>query len=459
MTGLNHIASYIAQSNALAIPVAARELATLALVDFVGSALAGASEPVSQLVARHCGASVSIGSASIIGHGIRARPVEAAFANGVIGHALDFDDSNMVLGGHPSVTLFPALLALGQSRGCSGREVLDAYVVGFEVLMAFAHAVNFEHYEKGWHPTATLGAFGAVAAAAKLLGLNEQQAGCAIGLAASMASGIKANFGTMAKPLQVGEASRRGVMCALLAADGCTASPTALEAKQGFFNIYNGSGQFRLEALCKLGDGFELFRSGIQFKKYPCCGSTHAPIDAALKLKKQYGFSVDQIEEVRIAMNPRRRPHVDRLQVTDQLSAKFSVQYTVAAALADGAVQIAHFTDDAIQRVDLQALLRRVVLVDHDGASALSQGCEVTVKTARNKSVSVHLEDAQGRGSEAYQGYMKQKFDDCVQKQLDPAQAKATLEALLSFDSCTPIDALMSRLSGKAFVPPSENLQ
>ena len=274
-----------------------------------------------------------------------------------------------------------------------------------------------------------------------------------------MASGIKANFGTMAKPLQVGEASRRGVMCALLAADGCTASPTALEAKQGFFNIYNGSGQFRLEALSKLGDGFELFRSGIQFKKYPCCGSTHAPIDAALKLKKQYGFSVDQIEEVRIAMNPRRRPHVDRLQVTDQLSAKFSVQYTVAAALADGAVQIAHFTDDAIQRVDLQALLRRVVLVDHDGASALSQGCEVTVKTARNKSVSVHLEDAQGRGSEAYQGYMKQKFDDCVQKQLDPAQAKATLEALLSFDSCTPIDALMSRLSGKAFVPPSENLQ
>ena len=260
MNGLLHLASYICRSDGPDIPSQARNLVNLALVDFIASAFAGSTEPISRFVMNQVSENLGADSATIIGCELLVKPMDAAFVNGTMGHALDFDDSNMVLGGHPSVVLFPGILALGQSKGSSGKEILDAYVVGFEVMMSIARAINFEHYEKGWHPTSTIGTFGSVAAASKLLGLDKTRSSHAIGLTASMVSGIKANFGTMAKPLQVGEASRRGVLCALLAADGCTSSLEALEGKQGFLNVYNGLGYYRMKELFALGDGFEILR-------------------------------------------------------------------------------------------------------------------------------------------------------------------------------------------------------
>ena len=451
MNGLARLAGFIAGSRSEAIPVAARELAKLALVDFVGCAVAGTDEPVSRVVVRQCGAADGAESATVIGHPARARPVEAAWANGTTGHAHDFDDSNMVMGGHPSVVLLPALLSLGEVRHAAGAAMVDAYIVGFEVLMAVSRAVNLEHYEKGWHPTATLGAFGATAAAARLLRLDEAQCAHAIGLAASMSSGVKANFGTMAKPLQVGEASRRGVLCALLAADGATASPQALEGRQGFLNVYNGEGRYRAEALASVGEGFELLRSGFKFKQYACCGSTHAPIDAALALRWQHGLQAADIAQVRVAMNARRRVHVDRPVVADELAAKFSVQYTVAAALADGAVGLRHFTPGCIARTDLQDLVRRVELATLEGGdAALAQGCEITVQSRDGAVRSVRLEDAQGRGADAYRGYMATKFSDCVARQFDAGAAQALMRDLLAIDDCPDIAPLVRRLGATA---------
>lgn len=445
MNGLARIAQFIAASHGQTMPVEARELAKLALVDFAGCAIAGATEPVARLALKQC----AEGASTVIGHALRARPVDAAFANATLGHAHDFDDSNMVMGGHPSVVLYPATLAIGELQKASGGELLDAYIVGFEVIMAFARAVNLEHYEKGWHPTATLGTFGAAATAAKLLRLDETQCAHAVGLAASMASGVKANFGTMAKPLQVGEASRRGVLCALLAADGATAGAGALEGRQGFLDVYNGAGHHRASELGSIGDGLELLRSGIKFKKYPCCGSTHAPIDAASALKLQHRLKAQDITAVRVAMNARRRPHVDRLQVANELAAKFSVQYTVAAALADGSVGLRHFSDDSIARADLQQLLQRVELADLEGGNAaLAQGCEVSVRTAQGATFALRVEDAQGRGAESYPSYMKQKFADCVRHRFDAAQAQALAESLLAFQECADVGPLVSRLGG-----------
>jgi 2-methylcitrate dehydratase PrpD len=460
VSGLSHVAGFIAAARTHELPAAARSLAAVALVDFVACAVAGAREPVSQLIVRQCAEPQAGEAATIIGHAVRARPLDAAWANGTAAHALDFDDSNMLLGGHPSVVLFPALLALGEARRRSGRDVLDAYVVGFEVLLAFARAVNFEHYEKGWHPTATLGVFGAAAAAAKLLELTEGQCAAALGLAASMSSGVKANFGTMAKPLQVGEASRRGVLCALLAADGCTASPGALEAKQGFFMVYNGDGQYRGEALLRAGDGFEILRTGLKFKKYACCGSTHAPIDAALAVRARHGFEAADVARVRVAINARRRPHVDRPQVDDELAAKFSVQFTVAAALVDGEVGLGHFTAAAIRRADLRDLAKRVDVATLEGGdAALAQGCELTVHTKSGDCFAMRLEDAEGRGSAAYLGYMRRKFGDCVRHRFAASEADDLLAALLAFDACANVDAVMSLLGAKREAPPRMTLQ
>src|SRR3954463_10249441 len=163
MQRLSELARFVSEVSASSIPADGIERAKLALIDFTGVAIAGSVEPVAKIIAKHIARSTH-GGATVIGEGFRATAGDAALANAVAGHALDFDDSSFVLGGHPSVTLLPALLAVGEVRGSSGRDILDAYVVGFEVMMKFARAVNFEHYEKGWHPTATLGTFGTAAA-------------------------------------------------------------------------------------------------------------------------------------------------------------------------------------------------------------------------------------------------------------------------------------------------------
>lgn len=450
MNRLQQVASYIATAPVESIPAEAFGLAKMALIDFIASAVAGADEEVSQIVARHLPDARDGGAATVIGHAIHSTPADAAFANGTTAHALDFDDSNMALGGHPSVVLFPAALALGEVGNNSGRSILDAYVIGFEVLTAMARAVNFEHYEKGWHPTATLGVFGATAAAARLLRLDAEKSAAALGLAASMSSGVKANFGSMAKPLQVGEASRRGVACALLASDGCTASSEAWEGEQGFLNVYNGVGNYRSEELGRLGQGFEILRSGFRFKKYACCGSTHAPIDAALTLRRQYGLKPADIAGVTVSLNARRRPHVDRPVVDSELAGKFSVQYTVAAALADGEVRLRHFTRAAIRRPDLQDLTKQIALANiASQGNALAQQCEIVIETKDGRNVSLRLEDAEGRGAEEYAGYMKQKFSDCMERQHGAAEMEALYQALMHVEELSTIKSLLRRLGGK----------
>ena len=445
MSHLENIASFIARED-LSIPQAAIERAKLALVDFVGVAIAGSVEPVSKIVTTHVSRRAS-GNASVIGADFRTDATDAALANATLGHALDFDDSSFVLGGHPTVTMIPALLAVGQESNSSGREILEAYVVGFEVMMKLSRAVNFEHYEKGWHPTATLGTFGTAAAVARLLRLPAGIVGHALGLAASMSSGVKANFGSMAKPFQVGHASQKGVVCAQLAADGLTASPEALEGRQGFLEVYNGAGKYRAEELSAFGETLEILNSsGLMFKQYPCCGATHAPIDAARELARTQPFAASDIESITIAMNKRRVTHVDRPVVTTGLEGKFSIQYTLAAALADGEIGLRHFTEAALARNDLKALTARVKAIGIDEGESLSQACELTVTLKGGGTRSVRRDDAEGRDADDYPGYMAAKFMDCVEQVHDRGFADSLLPQLIAFDTCENADAVISRL-------------
>lgn len=447
MQNLQRLAAFVADSANRSIPQAAIDRAKLALVDFVGVAIAGSVEPVSKIVANYVGRT-SRGDATVIGAPFRAGATDAALANSTAGHALDFDDSSFVLGGHPTVTMIPALLAVGQERRSTGREILEAYVVGFDVAMNVSRAVNFEHYEKGWHPTATLGTFATAAAVARLMRLPAEAVQHALGLAGSMASGIKANFGTMAKPFQVGHASHKGVLCAQLAADGFTASPNALEGRQGFFEVYNGPGNYRPEALSAFGDTFEILKSGIMFKQYPSCGSTHAPIDAARDLVREQPLRGADIESVTITMNKRRLTHIDRPVVKTGLEAKFSIQYTLAAALTDGTIGLRHFTEAAMARPELRDLTARVQAIGVDGGDALGQVCEIEVALKGGGKRSVRREDAEGRAADGYQRYMNAKFIDCVEQAFDRAYAEALLPHLTAFDRCTDVDAVISRLAG-----------
>ncbi len=447
MTHLATLAQFIAQTPADRIPSAALTRARHALIDVLGVTIAGSIEPVAKIVSRQV-AATSRGSSTVLPGSIRVSASDAALANATSGHALDFDDSNFVLGGHPSVVLVPALLAVAEERASTGREILEAYVVGFEIATRLAHAVHFEHYEKGWHPTATLGVFGAAAAVARLLRLDSDQALNALALAASMASGIKANFGSMAKPLQVGQASQKGVLCAQFAAAGLTANPAALEGKQGFFDVYNGPGHYRAEAASAFSEEFEIMRSGLKFKKYPSCGSTHAPIDAALDLIRQHPLRLEEIESITIALNQRRITHVNRPQVTNGLEGKFSIQYTLAAALADGTISLRHFNDENVGRPELQRLVACTHAVGIPGLESLSQQCQLTVELKNGDRHCVTRDDAEGRSSDEFVRYLAPKFIDCAEQVFSRAYAQELFGALDDFESLTDIGPIMRKLAG-----------
>ncbi len=298
MTIAETLAERIAGVHHDALPAEALHWARVAILDTVGCTLAGASEPCARIVAR---VTASHGPCLVFGTAQRAAPLDAALINGTASHALDFDDCSDTLGGHPSAPILPALFALAETRPADGQAFVAAYVAGWETETRIARGINFYHYEKGWHPTATIGVFGATAACCHLLGLAPEVTAKALGLAASFASGVKANFGTMTKPLHVGHSSRNGMLAALLAADGFTANAGALEHRQGFLHVFNGEGNFDVEPILReWGQPWDIVRPGVAIKQYPCCGSTHPAVDAILSLVREHGLTPAMVERVEL---------------------------------------------------------------------------------------------------------------------------------------------------------------
>ncbi|WP_296250872.1 MmgE/PrpD family protein [Pseudomonas sp. UBA4194] len=352
--------------------------AKVAILDTLGCALAGAREPVVQTLLRTAGLNTR-GAVPLLGRAERLEPLCAALVNGAAAHALDFDDVNIAMGGHPTAPLLPALLALAASRGCTGRQLLLAYIAGFEMQTRLARSVNFHHYDKGWHPTATLGVFGAAAASAKLLGLDEQQTATALALCVSLASGVKANFGTMTKPYHVGHAARNGLMASLLAETGFTASQDAFEHRQGFFEVFNGPGNYAPErALEHWASPLDIVEPGIGIKLYPCCDSTHASLDALFSLRSDHPFDTAEVARIDVLMHPLRLTHVNRPQLRNGLDAKFSVQYCLARALLDGHIVLDSFNDSALNDSKALALMPLVHAAPHPTPSLAEPGNYLT---------------------------------------------------------------------------------
>ncbi|GAA0988389.1 hypothetical protein GCM10009555_069900 [Acrocarpospora macrocephala] len=438
---LSVLGRWVAGARLEDVPERARATALRSVLDLVGVTLAGRGEPLAEVVGAYLDHG-GPGAATVLGMGRRSTAELAAFANGAVGHALDFDDVSHTMGGHPTVAVFPAAFAVAEQEGRSGRELLAAYCAGVEVATSIARGVNFLHYDKGWHPTSTLGTFGAAAAAAKLLGCTAGQVTAALALATAAAAGIKSSFGAMAKPLQVGRAAQAGVACALLARAGATANPGAMEDKQGFGAVFNGPGLFDPAAMvASLGNPWDLEDPGLAIKLHPCCGGTHAAIDAAIKLRAEIagttniagpdgagltnagpsGFAgqanfAGSIDEVEAFIHPRRFAHLDRPEVDGPLSAKFSLQHVVALALLDGYIAIEHFTPEAINRPDVVAMRAKVrarpLPEDRQGPEHFA--AEVTVK-AGGRTYTARMERPRGRTPETAltDGDIEGKFARC----------------------------------------------
>jgi 2-methylcitrate dehydratase PrpD len=312
-------------------------------------------------LARYARETFRDGDATLLCGGERLAPEAAAYVNSAAGHVLDFDDYNEVLGGHPTVVVLPAALALAEAHGCSADETLTAYVVGVEVAIAMGRCLNYVHYERGWHPTATLGIFGATAAACRLLGLDVPTTQRALSVAASFASGIKGNFGSFVKPLQVGFAASKGIQAARLASFGVTANADVLRGNQSFPDVFNGgTSEVDWSPLDRLGRRFDIVESGLIFKLYPCCGSTHGAIDAMLELRGRDRLDPERIDRIEVFEHPRRLGHTNRPDPVTGLQAKFSVQYVTALAALAGKVEIADFELDRIRDPRLTAMAANV---------------------------------------------------------------------------------------------------
>src|SRR4051812_28716979 len=354
------------------------------ILDTIGVTLAGPPERCTQILLETPGVADAPGPALIFGTDRRTSALDATLVNGTASHALDFDDFSGVLGGHQSVPLVPLLFALGEERGASGDELMTAYVVGVETEIRMARAVNFHHYDKGWHPTTTLGIFGAVAAAARLMRLDEARTATALAIAASLAAGLKANFGTMTKPLHIGQCGRNGLFAALLAERGFDANAAAFEHHQGFLDVFNGPGTYEVERMFEgFGEALEIGDASIGLKQFPCCGSTHPAIMMALDIARE-GVQPVAIEAIEILPHGRRLRHTNTPDPRTPLEAKFSVQYVVARALADQAVRLQHFEPAAVMEPRIRALLARTQARPHpdmaDDAPA-QWGAEVIVTT------------------------------------------------------------------------------
>lgn len=438
------------------LPPAALAWAKQAILDTVGVALAGSAEDCARLLLRVPGLADSPGPCLIFGTGRRTSCLGATLLNGTASHALDYDDVNDALGGHPTVPVLPMLIALGEMLESSGRDVLLAYVVGFETEVRIARGVNFYHYEKGWHPTSTLGTFGAAAAAAKLLGLSAGQTAVALGLAASLASGLKANFGTMTKPFHIGHCSRNGLMAALLAREGFTANPGAFEHPQGFFNVFNGPGNFdAARVLEHWADPLEILDPGVGLKQFPCCGSTHPAINMMLKLVREEGLRPEMVERIDILPHARRLPHTDNPDPRTGLQAKFSVQYTVARALVDGPPLMRHFEGTAHLDPRVRAVMAVTHAAPHPGMpidSPKQFGAEVIVLTKDGRRLARRIDHQVGRGPEdpMSREELALKFFDCAGRVLPRPQAAVLLDALERFETIPSMGHLTAMIERRA---------
>ena len=410
-----------------------------AFIDTIACSLAGMAEDAPHIVLAVPGIAEAPGPATIWASQRRTSVLDAALINGTASHALDYDDVSGVMGGHPSAMLIPPMIAMGESLGSTGRDLALAYVVGYETVCRIARGVHFHHYDKGWHPTATIGIFGTVAAAARLLPLTVEQTAAALALAASFASGLKANFGTMTKPLHVGHASRNGLFAAYMARGGYTANAGVFEHKQGFLEVFNGAGTY--DAAKMLGDWYaplECLGAGEpSLKPYPCCGSTHAAIGRMLHLARTHDLMPGDVETIEVMPHGRRLPHTDNPDPRGPLEAKFSIQYCVARALNDRAVTLSHFENGAETDPAVRALLPRVLARPHpdmpDGG-AHQWGAEVVVHMKDGRRLASRVDEYErcGPGGQMMtRGELWTKFSDCAARAL-PAAAAARVFAALS---------------------------
>ena len=431
LTAIDSFADFVVGAR---VPDAARAVAATAYFDTIGVMLAGTLEPCARAVRDAARSEGGEPRCRIIGTSDVTSASWAALANGTAAHALDYDDMCFVSLAHPSAPLVAAALAAGELARSSGRSLLDAWVVGFEIEGVLGRAMNPRHYTQGWHCTSTLGTIGSAAAVARLLGLSREQVANCLAIAASEASGLKENFGTDTKPLHAGLAARNGVVAALLARSGINASSRAIEGPQGFLKAMGSERAELGEELRALGERWETLETGVTVKLYPSCAATHPAIDAVLDLRREHGFTADDVESIAIGVDAVTPTILTYPCPVTGLEGKFSMHHCVAAAVVIGKVGLETFADATVGDARVASMRERIQMtVDatlRADAPALTQS-RVTVRLRGGLTLAANADGARGYPTRpATEEELREKFRACAGRLVDAGRVEAMMEML-----------------------------
>jgi 2-methylcitrate dehydratase PrpD len=405
--------------------------AAAALVDTVGCAIAGSTSDVTLAAVNYVRTVEAAPRAGLWGFPERTSAAEAAFVNGISAHALDFDDSLPSLRGHPSAPLFAAGLAVADTRTVSGRRLLEAFVIGLEVAGKVGRALSHGHYMRGWHMTATAGSFSSAAMAGRLLGLDVGQMRNAFGIVAADSAGLVRNFGTMAKAFQVGRSARAGFVAARLAAEGVTADPSVLDGPGGTVSAY-GDAHSSVDVPTP-GAPWEILDPGIFVKRWPCCYANHRALAGIFELIKTHRIAAETVREVAVGFLPDADKALVHAAPSTGLEAKFSVEYCAAAAVLDGRVTLASFTDEAVNRPAIRTLMpkvRRFPMPGEGSFSGVVGYTDVAITTDRG-TIETRVAHTPGSPQAPMTADDRhEKFLSCVAPVLGAAQTEELLSGL-----------------------------
>jgi 2-methylcitrate dehydratase PrpD len=433
------IAQYGIESSYRSLPKDVIHQGKRCFLDLIGTTLGGAKQPLGRILVKTAGEFGGKPQATVLGYGLKTSILDAALINGSTAHALDFDDTHISSITHPSAPVIPAVLAVAEWKGLSGKAALEAFILGFEVETRIGLGMGKKHYDRGWHNTATCGRFGSAVAAGKLLGLDREQMKMALGMAGTQASGVRLVFGTMTKPFHPGKCAFDGLLSALLVQRGFTCAPNLIEGPKGYVEVLGV--ESRLEPMVKnLGKKYEVLNN--TFKPYAACLLTHPTIDAIIGLRNQYRLKAEDVEEISCDVARFCLDAAGQLEPKTGLAGKFSTAYVAALALAEGEAGEDMFNDKKVVEPRLVALQKKVRAKVVPAYSETEARVSITTKAGKKYSAFVKTPKGDPRNPPTDEE-LENKFRSLAAFVLPEAKIERLVKAIWSLDKIANIRQLV----------------
>jgi 2-methylcitrate dehydratase PrpD len=444
-----HVAASIYELRDRAARKEVIQCATSCVLDFFAVVLAALQEPLAGHISRSIKGLGGVPEATVLFEDTRTSAPLAALANGTLAHALDYDDTLWTYVGHSTSVIFPAALAVAETVDCGGEDLLAAFSLGVETAHRIGSPVTPELSKCGWHPSPSVGVFGAAASSSLLMGGDRDSLASALSLSTNMASGIKQNFGSRAKPLVIGWASHAGVLASMFAREGVSGSEDAFEGRQGFYMAFARKRPYRL--MNEEDKKMAIVSPGVGFKLYPSCTGTHPAIDAIVSLQREEAIKPEEISSIRVEVTPEVLDELIYPIPSSPSEGKFSLPYCVAVALAYGCVGLEHFQDEYVNSPQVKSLMERVQAVPNEHLQR--QGGEhcpaahLTIGFSSGRKIEKRVTVARGNpGNPLTSEELKEKFRNSAQRAgLSPLKTEGLLEGIMELRSVSSVSRWMKK--------------